>query len=152
MNLHQIFDFIANTDLSLLIAVIWLYLTNFLHEIAPIFLIGAIAIFAIYISFSIYAIFKNESKNSNEKYETPKNNSLINNFNYLIKSSKRQFHDEGEKFKQLKFKELHNFVEIDVHSDFMIKFIEECEWLKKRVGKYPNKEEQNLILYEIYKS
>jgi hypothetical protein len=51
-----------------------------------------------------------------------------------------------------RFRAMHVFVQVDVPSNCMKDFLDECTWYKQKIGVYPGIPEQMQILDEIYKS
>jgi len=47
------------------------------------------------------------------------------------------------------FRERNDWVKVDVHTNFVSPFLSQCDWYKKRTGKFPNLEDQIHILKDI---
>ncbi|MDE1892570.1 MAG: hypothetical protein KGI13_08770 [Betaproteobacteria bacterium] len=59
---------------------------------------------------------------------------------------------EPEKLARKKFKESNSFVLVDVPTSHADNFIQECEWFKTRLGRYPNLNDQLAILEHLNKN
>ncbi len=56
---------------------------------------------------------------------------------------------EYEKIKMQEFRSQHQFIAVDVYPEYFTSFLNECEWLEKKVGRTPNRDDQLSILKSI---